>query len=429
MQIIIVGGGMAGLACARLLAQAGHSITLFEASDDIGGRVRSDYAEGYTFDRGFQVLFDAYPAARRLLDLRALDLRCFTPGAIICREGRRDSVSDPLRDRSPTAALSAALTPLLTPLDKLHMLRLALRLRAQSIDAVLAGSDTTTADYLTRQGFSGAAIDNFFRPFFGGIFLDRTLQTSAKNFRYNFKMLSEGSACVPAQGMGTIAQQLAAPLRNQIQTRVCVAALLSAGGHVVGVRLDDGSERRADAVVVATPAPEAARLTDLPMPTDAVQTTTLYFGGTRQLYQGGKLLLHAAPDAFVNNAQLVSNVAPSYAPPGHHLLSVTVLGVPPLADEELAARALADLRLMFSGDDTAQQALDTYRLLRVYRLPYAQFAQPPGIHPTLPDNASGRPGLFFAAEFTEASSINAAMISGEKCAALIGQAGAVPAAG
>jgi hypothetical protein len=108
---------------------------------------------------------------------------------------------------------------------------------------------------------------------------------------------------------------------------------------------------------------------------------------------------------------------------------VTVLGVPPLADEELAARALADLRLMFSGDDTAQQALDTYRLLRVYRLPYAQFAQPPGIHPTLPDNASGRPGLFFAAEFTEASSINAAMISGEKCAALIGQAGAVPAAG
>lgn len=429
MQIIIVGGGVAGLACARLLAQAGHSITLFEASDDVGGRVRSDYAGGYIFDRGFQVLFDAYPAARRLLDLRALDLRCFTPGAIICREGRRDSVSDPLRDRSPTAALSAALTPLLTPLDKLQTLRLALRLRAQSIDAVLAGTDTTTADYLARQGFSSAAIDNFFRPFFGGIFLDRTLQTSAKNFRYNFKMLGEGSACLPSQGMGTIAQQLAAPLRDQIQTRVRVAALLSAGERVVGVRLDDGSERHADAVVVATPAPEAARLTDLPMPSDAVQTTTLYFGGTRQLYQGGKLLLHAAPDAFVNNAQLLSNVAPSYAPSGHHLLSVAVLGVPPLDDEELAARALADLRLMFSGDDAAQQALDTYRLLRVYRLPYAQFAQPPGIHPTLPDNASGRPGLFFAAEFTEASSINAAMISGEKCAALIGGAGAVPAAG
>jgi phytoene dehydrogenase-like protein len=428
MQIIVVGGGVAGLACARLLAQAGHSITLFEASDDIGGRVRSDYAEGYTFDRGFQVLFDAYPAARRLLDLPALDLRCFTPGAIICREGRRDSVSDPLRDRHPLAALSAALTPLLTPLDKLHTLRLALRLRAQSIDEVLAGEDMTTADYLTRQGFSGAAIDNFFRPFFGGIFLDRTLQTSAKNFRYNFKMLSGGSACVPAQGMGTIAQQLAAPLRGSIQTRVRVAALHSEGERVVGVRLDDGSERRADAVVVATPAPEAARLTDLPMPSEAVQTTTLYFGGTRQLYQGGKLLLHAAPDAFVNNAQLLSNVAPSYAPPGHHLLSVTVLGVPPLDDEELATRALADLRLMFSGDNAAQQALDIYRLLRVYRLPYAQFAQPPGIHPTLPDNASGRPGLFFAAEFTEASSLNAAMISGEKCAALIQQAGAALAA-
>jgi phytoene dehydrogenase-like protein len=429
MQIIIVGGGVAGLACARLLAQAGHRLTLFEASDDIGGRVRSDYAAGYTFDRGFQVLFDSYPAARRLLDLPALDLRCFTPGAVICREGRRTSVSDPLRDRSPAAALSAALTPLLTPLDKLHTLRLALRLRAQSIDDILAGDDTTTAAYLARQGLSSAAIDNFFRPFFGGIFLDRTLQTSAKNFRYNFKMLSEGSACVPARGMGAIAQQLATPLRERgtLQTGVRVAALLEEGARVVGVRLDDGGERRADAVVVATPAPEAARLSGLPLPTDAMQTTTLYFGGTRQLYRGGKLLLHAAPDAFVNNAQLLSNVAPSYAPSGTHLLSVAVLGVPPLDDEELAARALADLRLMFCGDDAAQQALDTYRLLRVYRLPYAQFAQPPGIHPTLPDNASGRPGLFFAAEFTEASSINAAMISGEKCAALIGRV--APAAG
>jgi phytoene dehydrogenase-like protein len=190
---------------------------------------------------------------------------------------------------------------------------------------------------------------------------------------------------------------------------------------VTGARLDDGSSFDADAVVVATPAPEAARLSGLPMPEGSLGTANLYFAGSAPLYTGKKLLLNGEPDAFVNNAVLISNVAPGYAPPDAHLLSATVLGVPSLDDDELAARALADLRRMFVGDAAAQRALDGYRLLRIYRIPYGQFAQPPGIHPGLPDNRSGRPGLFFAGEFTEASSLNAAMISGEKCAEAIAQ--------
>jgi phytoene dehydrogenase-like protein len=115
----------------------------------------------------------------------------------------------------------------------------------------------------------------------------------------------------------------------------------------------------------------------------------------------------------------MSNTAPEYAPPARHLLSATVLGIPPLDDDELFARALADLRVMFCGDRRAQVALATYRPLRLYRLPFAQFAQPPGIHASLPSNESGRPGLYFAAEWTEASSLNAAMVSGEKCAEVL----------
>jgi len=74
---------------------------------------------------------------------------------------------------------------------------------------------------------------------------------------------------------------------------------------------------------------------------------------------------------------------------------------------------------MFAGDPQAQKTLADYSPLGLYRIPYAQFAQPPGIHPGLPENDTGQPGLFFAAEFTEASSINAAMISGEMCAQAI----------
>jgi hypothetical protein len=68
------------------------------------------------------------------------------------------------------------------------------------------------------------------------------------------------------------------------------------------------------------------------------------------------------------------------------------------------------------SSDLNKVALDTYRRLRLYRIPFAQFRQPAGIHPRLPDNSTTQPGLFLAGEYTEASSINAAMISGEKAA-------------
>ncbi len=421
MNILIVGGGLAGLTCARLLDRAGYDILLLEASDDIGGRVRSDYADGYIFDHGFQVLFNAYPAARRQLDLDALNLHYFDPGAIVCHRGQRAIITDPLRDRDTSAALRSLVSSVMTPLDKLFMLLLFLRARSQSIERLLSGPDSATEQYLQREGFSRDAINNFFRPFFGGIFLDRSLHTSNRIFKYNFKMLSEGTACLPAAGMHAISRQIAAPLqaRGHIQTGTRVAALLHEGAHVVGVRLQDGSERRADAVVLATPAPEASRLSGLPLPQGCQQTITIYFSSLQCLYLGRKLLLNAAPDAFVNNAQLLTNVVPAYAPPGRHLLSVSILGNPALDDAELVLRALADLRVMFAGNAYAQRVLNTCEPLRLYRIPYAQFAQPPGSTENLPTNDSGRPGLYFAAEFTAASSLNAAISSGERCAALI----------
>lgn len=421
MQILIAGAGVAGLTCARELMRAGHTVQVLEASDGVGGRVRSDRHSGFILDRGFQVLFDSYPAVQRCLNRAALDLRAFDPGAIICVDGFRHVLTDPLRDRDPAALLGAALTPVVGLGDKLRTLALALELRDKPIDALLAGPDRSTQEELRALGFSNSAIDAFFRPFYGGIFLDRSLETSAKCFRFNFKMLSLGSTCVPAGGMGQIAQQLAAELdeRGALRLHTPVEALLRDGERVTGVRCADGSALHADVVVLATPAPEAARLSGLPLPTESVGTVTLYFSGAAPLYKGRKLLLNPAADAFVNNAVLLSNVAPTYAPPGQHLLSATVLGTPELSDDELFARALADLRRMFAGDRAALQALAGYEPLRLYRIPYAQFTQPPGLHPTLPDNRSTLPGLFFAAEFTEASSINAAMISGEKCAAAI----------
>ena len=420
MHVLIVGAGLAGLTCARRLHQAGVEVTVLEASDDVGGRVRSDHYAGFTLDRGFQVLFDAYPAVRRNVDLESLKLLPFEPGAIICRDGRRSVLTDPVRDRTPRHVVEAALTPAIPLRDKLRTLRLALQLLDPNLDQDAERDAESTLEFLQASGFSERTVDQFFRPFFAGIFLERELATTAAAFRFYFRMLATGRTALPAGGMGAIAHQLAAPLTaaGRIRLNTSAAGLRWEDGQVAGVITADGSTWDADAVVIATEAP-AARLLHAQAPAGARQVTAIYFAGVRQLYRGRKIVLNAAPDAFVNNAQLLSNVAPTYAPPGLHLLSAVVLGVPALDDREVVVAAIQDLRRMFVGDARALAALATYYPLRVYRIPYAQFPQPPGIYAALPSNRTGQPGLYVAAEWTEASSINGAITSGERCAAAI----------
>jgi phytoene dehydrogenase-like protein len=417
-QTIVVGAGVAGLVAARTLQRAGRQVTVFEAGDGPGGRVRSDAVDGYILDRGFQVLFSAYPAVQRQLDLEALQPQAFDPGALIVSHGRRHVLTDPLRDRDAAALAGAVLTPLIPLSDKLRTLALSLRLRGQSIEQILSGEDRSSLAELQALGFSRRTINRFFRPFYGGIFLDRSLATSAKCFRFNFKMLSDGDTIVPAHGMGAISTQLAGELtaRGALRLNRPVAALLRDGEQVIGVRLTDGSTQYADSVILATAAPVTAALSGLAVPPGALTSTCVWIAGDQPLFGGKKLLLHAAEDVLINSVAPLSAVAPSYAPPGRHLYAVALLGTAPADDAELTARVFAELRLL-CADRSA--TLSQYRVLRIDRIAYAQFPQPPGLHPTLPDNRTAQRGLYLAGELTEASSINAAMISGELAAAAV----------
>jgi phytoene dehydrogenase-like protein len=420
-HVVVVGAGLAGLTCARLLHGEGVDVTVLEASEDVGGRVRSDLVDGFVLDRGFQVLFDAYPAARRHLDLDALRLHPFDPGAIIAERGRQVVLADPIRRSSLRDALATASTRAVSFGDKARLLRLVLSAVSTDGDQRDEPDRQTTMDYLRAQGFSERIIGRFWRPFFGGIFLDRTLETTAAAFRFYLRMLVSGYATLPAGGMGQITQQLAAPLRSTgaLRCDTPVAALVRENNRAVGVQTEAGETIRADEVVLATEAPTAARLAGIHAPEGVREGTTLYFGGTEPLYQGRKIVLNTAYDGLVNTAQLLSNVVPSYAPHRRHLLSVSVIGVPPMDDAALQSAVLAELRQMWARDGRAQRALDGYSHLRTYRIPYAQFAQPPGIYSRIPGNNVNQPGLWVAAEWTDASSINGAMTSGERCAQFI----------
>jgi phytoene dehydrogenase-like protein len=277
---------------------------------------------------------------------------------------------------------------------------------------IFVGNDTSTLEYLRARGFSERFIDNVARPFYGGIFLDRALQTSAAMFRFTFKMMAEGDVAVPAEGMGAIAEQLVRflPL-HAVRYNAPVDEVLTDGTRAYGVRTADDIVVEADAVVVAADPPTTAHLTGLPLPTTPMSTTCIYFASPHSLYGGRKIVLNAAPDAFVNTLVQITNIAPRYAPPGQHLVSATVLDLPQSDDVNIAARALEDIRRMVPRCD-----LSTLEPLAVIRVPFAQYAQRPGFYHALPANETGIAGLIVAGDGTLSSSIQGAMLSGRRAA-------------
>ncbi|BDP42976.1 oxidoreductase FAD-binding protein [Deinococcus aetherius] len=407
LDVLVVGGGLAGLTAARVLTRAGRRVRVLEAADGVGGRVRSRVVEGFTLEAGYQVLFPAYPAVRRHLDLDALDLVPIPPAAVIRRGERAAVVGDPFRDPS---GLPSTLTTLALPLgDKLRVARLAARLRAPAPHTLLNGPDETTESYLRRQGFSEATIDRFFRPFFGGIFLRRDLHTSARLFRYYFRMLMEGGAALPRAGIGALSQQLARDV--DVTTGVRVTRLApQPGGHVSAAT--SAGEIDARHVIVATDPNTAQNLTGEPVSRGSLASTYLYYASPVSLDRQPRLLLNVE-GGLINNAQWLSNAIPGRAPGGQHLLAVSVLGLPGLDDASLDARVRGELGRWYGS------GVAGLRTLHVERIPHAQYPQPPGYAAHLAGHATRLPGVLLASEVTSSSSIQGAMESGEKAAAIL----------
>ena len=417
-RVLVVGGGLAGLVAARHLAAGGASVTLFERRPEVGGRVRTLERDGYRFDRGFQVLFTAYPAVRRELDLEALDLRRFAPGATIARPGHRSTLSDPIRD--PRALSATILNPDVTFGDKLRVLRLRRRLARTDPETIFAGEDASIADSLHEQGFSGRFVDNFAAPFYGGITLDRSLSTSKRVFEYTFRTLSRGDIAVPAEGMGAIPRQLAAHARDAgatIETGAEVTSVTAADGWATVTA--DGEPHDADAVVVAADPRRARELTGLEsIPTAARACVTQYYAldGRTDLETGRRLLLNAGEDG-PNHVAPLSAVAPEYAPDDVTLVSATFLGDPDATDAELAEATHRALESWYP-----ERLFGRFDLLHTERVPFAQFAQPPGIHDELPAvRAPGGP-VYLAGDYTRWSSIQGAMESGRQAAKAVATA-------
>jgi phytoene dehydrogenase-like protein len=414
---VVVGGGLAGLVAARHLAESGRAVRLLEAREQVGGRVRTAHEDGYTFDRGFQVLFSAYPAVQRELDVEALSPRPFTPGATIARPNHRSVLSDPLRN--PTAAPQTLFNSDVRTADKLRLFTLQRELADRDPESLLDGGGQTVRSYLADRGFSMRFVERFAAPFYGGITLDRSLGTDSAIFEYTYKMLSEGEIFVPADGMQAMPEQLADRAES-------AGATVETGRQVERIdgSADDGevtveteSETiTADGCVVATDPATASELTGVDaIPTETLGCVTQYFSlpTSKAPSMGKRIILNAADDR-PNTVAPLSAVAQEYAPEGMELYSATFLGKQDADDETLAADVYDALASWYPA-----AGFDALELLRTDRVPLAQFAQPPGFRAQLPDPDAPEGPVALAGDYTRWSSIQGALESGRVAAELL----------
>ncbi len=402
-HVLIVGAGLAGLCCAGRLHQEGMRFLILEASDGVGGRIRTDTVEGFRLDRGFQVFLTSYTEAAQQLDFPALRLKSFLPGALIRYRGKFHELADPWR--RPSAALPSVFSPIGSFADKLRVARLRFRVLKGSLEDRFRDPETTTLQALRENGFSDSMIDRFFRPFLGGIFLDGDLLTSSRMFQFVFRMFSLGNACLPEEGMEAIPRQLATPLPpDSIRFGAKVAHVRSNG-----VTLESGEEIPAKKVVVATDRDTAGSLMGGAEALKWQGVTCLYFSARTPPIARSILVLNGDGAGPINDLCVPTMAAPSYGPAGSNLVSVTVLGTPPDA-AGLHAKVQTQLKDWFGAQ------AESWRLLRTYRIPHALPRQSPPALAEMERPVRTTAGMYVCGDHRDNASINGAMVSGRRCA-------------
>lgn len=394
---VVVGAGLAGLACALDLVEAGLRVELLEASDGVGGRMRTDRRDGFLLDRGFQVFNTSYPQVKRRLDLRGLRLRPFTPGLIARTPSGRVRVTDPTRRPGDAAQLLPG--RVLPGRDLAALAALTARDALLPAKRLRRMPDRTASEALVRAGLSPRAVEDLMRPFLSGVFMEEGLETSARFLHLVWRSMVRGTLCLPAEGIGAVPAQLAARLpEGALRLGSPVAGITDSG-----VLLADGGERPAAGVVVATDAATAARLLPGLAVPDSRTVTTYYHAADRSPLTEPTLVVDSG--LAVLNSCVLTEVVPSYAPPGTALVSTSVLGSGPPGGERTVRARLAELY----DTDTS-----TWETVAAYTVEGAL----PAMRPPWPLSRTTRfaPGRYVCGDHRATGSVQGALASGSRAA-------------
>ncbi|MFE7267607.1 NAD(P)/FAD-dependent oxidoreductase [Streptomyces sp. NPDC057592] len=395
-EIVVVGAGLAGLACALDLCRAGRCVALLEASDGVGGRMRTDRRDGFKLDRGFQVFNTSYPQVKRRLDLRRLQLKPFTPGIIAHTSTGPIRLADPIR--RPKSAGSLLPGRFLAPRDLAALARLTARDALLPAGCLKGLPDSSTSAALARAGLSAEMVTEILRPFLAGVFLEDQLETSARVFHLVWRSMVRGTLCLPADGIGAVPSQMADALPDDVLRLETPVTKVTSSGVLLGE-----DELSARYVVVATDASSAALLLPGLAVPESRTVTTYYHAAARTPLAEPTLLVDGS--SKVLNTCVLTEVAPTYAPPGISLVSTSALGTDGPGAGAVVLRRLSDL---YSTDTSGWQQVCVHTVAGAL----------PAMMPPWPLSRTTRfaPGRYVCGDHRATGSVQGALASGTRAA-------------
>ena len=398
-KVHIIGAGVSGLIAAKVLEDYGLSPVVLEASDRVGGRLKTDVIDGYQLDQGFQVLLSSYPEAKKYLNFKDLNLQKLKAGACVFISGKPIYFGDPLRDIS--LLFPTLFSGIGTFSDKLKIARLNFKLKKKSIEEIFNSKEYNTKEYLKNMKFSSNIIDKFFKPFFNGIFLETDLETSSRMFEFIFKMFGDGFALLPMGGIEEIPKQLKSNLdktRFQFSSKVKEV-------NSKEILLENGDKMLSDYTIIAKDASNLiGNLKNQGIDWKSCQN--LYFTASKRKFKAPFI-------GLIPNDTLINNIFyPSSIPMQHQsekeLLSVTVIKSHLLNDEELVEKVMIEL--------DQKCGIGNLRFLKMYNIPKALPKLDNLQYEISASETKLKDGIFLAGDVLLNGSLNAAMIAGEKAA-------------
>jgi len=378
--VVVIGAGLAGMNAAIQLQNAGREVVVLEAADRAGGRVQSDQIDGFTCDRGFQLINAKYPELSALNILGELDFRFADRAINIAIDDRTHRLGDPRR--YPFSALDSETGSIF---EKFSLIK------------ALVGkpkADLSIDEYLVNAGL-GRTFERVLRPFLRGVYLTDLSNIAAPAGLEIIKTFISGKPGLPSRGVGALSLVMAKQV-NDLRLGVTVNSIKS------GVVATSVGEIKAREIIVATDSTTAAQLLELGSVPKLAGCTTWYHSAPIAPIAHGQLIVDGQNRGAVINTLVISNFIPEYAPAGKNLISATTdTGI----TESDARRHLATLYACDNRD---------WELVAKYEIPAALPIGAKGI--TQPIQSFVRAGIYLAGDGQVSPSQNGALKSGRLAA-------------